>query len=150
MFLLAPDPGALKVQGPDTLGTPIPVFLSQPGGTLLAPIPVTSSASNGNTSNAATLAALATRTTYLTGFECTASGSTVGLDVNVTVTGTISGTLNYTFNFPAGALVGATPLVVEFSTPIPSSAVNTAIVVTLPAGGAGNTNASVTAHGFYQ
>jgi hypothetical protein len=33
--------------------------------------------------------------------------------------------------------------------PVPATAVNTAIVVTVPSLGAGNTNAAVTAFGFY-
>jgi hypothetical protein len=150
LMAAAPDGGALKIQGPDTLGTPVPVTLVGPGSGSVTQTAVTASASAGNTSNTATLAGVAAKTTYLTGFECTASGSTAGLPVTVTVTGTISGTLNYTFSFVAGVLVESTPLIVEFTYPIPSSAVNTAIVVTFPAGGAGNTNATVTAHGFYQ
>lgn len=108
-------------------------------------------ASSGNVANAsaaATLAAAAGETTYITGFEITASGATAAAVVTVTVTGTIGGTLSYTFVAPAGATAQATPLVVEFPRPIPASAANTAIVVTLPALGAGNTNATVVAHGF--
>lgn len=106
-----------------------------------------SSASVANASAVATLAAAAAKTTYITGFQATAGGSTVGSDVTLTVVGTITGTMNYTFTFPAGAVVGST-LVIPFPTPVPASAVNTAIVVTLPAGGAGNTNATVAAQGY--
>jgi len=150
MVGLAPDPAAVKVQGPDTIGTPIftsVVGLGAPGSLQTA---ITSSASAGNASNVATLAGVAGKTTYITGFSATASGSTAALDVTVTVAGTISGTLNYTFTFPVGALVAAQPLVVNFSQPIPASAANTAITVTLPAGGVGNTNASIAAYGFQQ
>lgn len=68
--------------------------------------------------------------------------------MTLTVAGTITGTMNYTFNFPAGALVAAQPLVVTFGFPVPASATNTAIVVTNPAGGAGNTNSTCAAQGF--
>jgi hypothetical protein len=108
-------------------------------------------ASSGNQANAgavATLPGVAAKTTFITGFEITASGSTVGLDVVVTVVGVITGTMTYIFTFPIGVAVPGNPLIVEFSRPIPASGVNTAIVVTLPAGGAGNTNAAVSAHGF--
>jgi hypothetical protein len=44
--------------------------------------------------------------------------------------------------------VGATPLVLEWDPPLQSTAPNTAIVCTLPALGAGNTNAAVSASGF--
>ena len=110
--------------------------------------PITAtSASVANASAVATLAGVAAKTTYITGFQATAGGSTVGSDQTLTVAGVITGTMNYTFTFPAGAVVGAN-LIVPFPMAIPASAVNTAIVVTLPAGGAGNTNATVAAQGF--
>lgn len=112
-------------------------------------IPITAASGNvANASAVATLAATSTKTTYITGFEVTSGGATTGLNVIVTVTGTITGTLSYIHTFPAGPLVPGNPLVVTFATPIPASAVNTAIVVTLPAGGSGNTHAAVVAHGY--
>lgn len=108
-------------------------------------------ASSGNVANAAAVAALpgaAGKTTFLTGFEVTAAGSTAALVVLVTVAGVLGGTKTYVFVFPAGAAVAATPLLVEFHRPVPASGLNQAITVTLPAGGAGNLNAAVTAHGF--
>ena len=66
----------------------------------------------------------------------------------MTVAGTITGTLSYIFTFPAGVLIAAQPLNVQFPVPIPASAVNTTIVVTLPSGGTGNTNAAAVAAGF--
>lgn len=111
--------------------------------------PITASSANQANANAvATLAAAAGKTTYISGFQMTASGSTAGLAVTATVAGVLSGTMNYTFTFPAGVLVSAQPLVVEFPEPVPGSAVNTAIVVTLPASGTGGTNATAVAQGF--
>jgi hypothetical protein len=108
--------------------------------------------SSGNVANASAVATLAAQGTdlvnYITGFEVTASGATAGLPVLVTVTGVKGGTLTYIFVFPAGALVAAQPLLIEFPQPLAASAANVAIVVTCPAGGAGNTNASVSAHGY--
>ncbi|HMD82603.1 MAG TPA: hypothetical protein VKE92_14910 [Anaerolineales bacterium] len=112
-------------------------------------VPITAASGNvANGSAVATLAASSTKTTYITGFEVTSGGATGGLNVIVTVTGTVTGTLSYIHTFPAGAAVPANPLIVTFATPIPASAVNTTIVVTLPAGGAGNTHAAVVAHGY--
>jgi hypothetical protein len=108
-------------------------------------------AASGNVAAAsavATLAGVASKTTYITGFEVTAAGSTTALPVLLAVTGTVTGTLTYIFTFPAGALIAAQPLSVQFPQPIPASAANTAILVTLPSGGTGNTNAAVVAHGF--
>jgi hypothetical protein len=106
-----------------------------------------SSANVANAAAVATLPNVAGKTTYITGLEVTASGATAGLAVTVTVAGPTT-TLNYTFTFPTGATVGAAPLVIELPEAIPASAVNTAIVVTLPASGAGGTNATVVAHGY--
>ena len=125
---------------------PLPTQSAQPAGTDIT-------AASGNQANAnavATLPGVAAKTTYITGFEVTATGSTAALIVLVTVTGVITGTLTYVFVFPAGVTTPANTLTVEFSRPIPASGQNTAIVVTLPAGGAGNTNAAVVAHGFQQ
>ncbi len=106
------------------------------------------SGNQANASAAATLAGVSAKTTYITGFACTASGATAASVVTVTVAGVITGTLHYTFVAPAGVTAQATPLVVQFPYPIPASAVNTAIVVTLPALGSGNTNATTAAYGF--
>jgi hypothetical protein len=109
-------------------------------------------AGSGNVANAsaaATLTGTATTTVYITGFEVTGSGSTAGLPVTVTVAGLLGGTRSYTYSFVAGVLVANVPLVVAFYPALPASAINTAIVVTCPAGGAGNTNNTVVAHGFY-
>ena len=109
---------------------------------------ISSSANQANANAVATLTSTPSQTAYITGFECTASGATAGLAVTVTVAGILGGTLNYTFVYPLGAAVGAFPLIVFFNPPLPASGLNTNIVVTLPAGGAGNTNATCVAHGF--
>ena len=109
------------------------------------------SASSGNVANAAaaaTLPAVAGKTTYVTGFEITGAGATAAAVVLATLTGLTGGTATYVVVAPAGATTSITPLVVQFPAPIPASSVNAAITLTLPALGAGNTNAAVVAHGF--
>lgn len=124
------------------------------------PVPVTTvgalpSGSNpktgasGNVANAsavATLAAVSGRTNYITGFQVTSAGATGPLAVNVTVTGLITGTATYTFVH--GTVPALTTLIVPFDRPIPASATNTAITVTLPASGAGGLNAAACVQGF--
>lgn len=108
-------------------------------------------AASGNVANAsaaATLAAGATTTTYISMATITGAGATGASVVSATITGVLGGTLTYTVAVPAGVTTGITPLVLKFDPPLPASAVNTTIVVTLPALGAGNTNASVTATGY--
>ena len=141
-------------QGGDPISAshPMPVaqvpYPTDSAGAVATPI----KASSGNVANAsgvATLAAVATKTTYITGFDVTGSGATVGAAVSVTVAGLLGGTATYTAVAATGATVGNAPLVVRFDPPLPASAVNTAIVVTCPALGAGNTNNTVNAYGYY-
>jgi hypothetical protein len=108
-------------------------------------------ASSGNVANAvatATLAAAAGKTNYLSGFEITGAGATAASVVVATVTGLLGGTLSYVISVVAGATLGNAPLVVEFDSPIAATAVNTAIAVSCPALGAGNTNCVANAHGY--
>lgn len=97
----------------------------------------------------ATLAGTSGKTTYITGFDVTGSGATLGSMVVVTVTG-LTNTLSYIYAVIAGALLGDAPLSIRFNPPIAASASNTAIVVTVPSLGTGNTNAAVVATGFQQ
>lgn len=109
------------------------------------------SAASGNKANAsaaATFTKTSTNLWYVTGIEVTASGATAGLPVLVTLTGVLGGTLTWIFTYPAGVLVGAAPLVLDFEPPLVSVDANTDVVLTLPASGAGGTNASVVMHGF--
>lgn len=118
----------------------------QPYPNLATPI----AASSGNVANAvatATLAANATKTTYITGFQCTSGGATAGASAAVTVTGTVTATQAYAINAGTLASIGG-QLIVTFPTPVPGSAVNTAIVVSMGALGAGNANAACSAQGF--
>jgi hypothetical protein len=114
---------------------------------LVAPL-VASSGVVANAAAVATLAAAVDKTTYITGFQLMALGATAALNVTATVTGLAGGTLSFDFTFPVGAAVAAAPLFVAFPFPLAASAKNTAIVVTLPAGGAGNTKAIANAQGF--
>lgn len=133
-------------------GTPYDATTAQP--VAATPFPSGSTQVTGASGNVAAAAAVATlpgvaaKTTYLSGFEITSAGSTAAAVVTVTVTGTITGTLSYTYATVAGVTLGNLPLLVLFDPPIPSSAVNTSIVVTLPSLGAGNTNATAVAHGY--
>lgn len=109
---------------------------------------ITASGTGPAQANNVTLAGVAAKTTYISGFEITGSGATAATVVAVTITGTIGGTLNYSLFVPAIASNFPVSLDIEFIRPIPASAVNTPIVVNVPSFGAGNTGAAVTAHGF--
>ena len=124
---------------------PITGAFIQPNSTALA-------AGSGNVANApavATLTGSATTTVYISGFEVTGAGATAGAVVTVTVAGLLGGTRSFTYVAATGAAVANQSLIVPFFPPLPASAVNTPIVVTCPALGAGNTNNTVVAHGFH-
>jgi hypothetical protein len=109
-------------------------------------------ATSGNVaagSATAILAGVAGLTTYITGFSITGAGATGASVVTAVLSGLIGGiSLAFNIAVPVGAAVGITPLVVNFAKPIPASAQNTAINLTLPSLGAGNTNACVSVWGF--
>lgn len=133
---------------PVSIATPLPTSPAAGG---LPPGAASVMVSSGNVANgsaAAALPAVASKTNYCTGIQVTASGATTGLPVTVTLAGILGGTLSFTFTFPAGVLVPATPLNIQFHAPIPASAVNTAITLTVPAGGAGNTNTTANIQGY--
>jgi hypothetical protein len=110
---------------------------------------VTSSSGNVAASAAtATLAGTAGKTTYISGFYFTGGGATGASVVNGTITGLLGGTATFNIPVPAGATAGVVPLYIDYNPPLPASAVNTSIVVSVPSLGAGNTNAAVSAWGY--
>jgi hypothetical protein len=111
----------------------------------------TTSISSGNkaaTTATATFTHTGNNLFYVTGIECTASGATTALPVIVTLAGCLGGTMSWIFTFPAGVLIAAQPLIIEFNPPLPSVDANTDVVLTLPSSGTGGTNAAVVLHGF--
>lgn len=144
-------PGPVFIQDPTTLTA---MAMDANGNANNAPYPKNATpitAASGNVaagSAVATLAAVAGKTTYITGFQITSAGSTAAAVVSATVAGVITGTMTYTYTSVAGATLANAPLTINFPAPVPASAANTAIVVTLPSLGAGNTNATVNAQGF--
>lgn len=111
---------------------------------------VIQSAVGANSTATATIPAVAAKTNYLTGFEITSSGATAATYDLVTITGLLGGSVYYDYMIPSGVLTAATPLVVQFSPPLPASGTNVAIAVSLGAGGSGNTQTAVSAHGCVQ
>lgn len=109
-------------------------------------IPITNSATGTTAAVVATLPGTTGKTTFICGFAMTAAGTTTAVAGTGTITGTLGGALDFAFLDPAPA-AGQGRLIVPFSPCIPASAMNTAIVVTQPAGGAG-TVAAVSAWGY--
>lgn len=108
-------------------------------------------ASSGNVANAAataTLPAVIAKTNYLSGLQIFAGGATAGSIVLCTITGLLGGSMVVPVTIPAGATLASQVPPLSFYPPLPASAPNTAIVVTLAAAGAGNTNAAVDIQGY--
>lgn len=105
-------------------------------------------ADSPNAAAVATLAGAAGKLNSLSGFYLSGSGATGASVVLATVTGLAGGTITIPVAVPAGAAAGIAPIRMEFEPPLPASAVDTDIVVTLPALGAGNLHAAVGAWGY--
>lgn len=114
--------------------------------------PITNTATGTTGAVVATLPAVAGKTAYICGFYYTGTNATAANGATaVTVTGTIGGTMS--FGFPTLAAAATTPNTIpideEFIPCVAASAINTAIAVNGPALGAGATQATVTAWGYY-
>ena len=108
-------------------------------------------ASSGNVAAAtatATFAAVATMRWYITGFTVTVGGATALTAVDGTITGLMGGTMAFPVFFPTGATLPGTDKTVTFRPPIPASGVNTAVVLSVPSGGVGNTKSTVNLFGY--
>lgn len=112
----------------------------------LTPLNASSTATNATIT--LTLPAVANQTNFCTGFEITYGGATAATSNAVTLTGIAGGTQNYLVAVPAVPASGVNAFTVEFTYPLQASATNTAIVLTVPAAGAGNTNTSACLHGY--
>lgn len=108
-------------------------------------------ATSGVKANAVATATLpasgGTTTTYISGFDVSGSGATIGLPVTVTISN-LQAALSYIYTATAGAILANTPLSIRFDPPLPASAANTAIAVSCPALGLGNLNNVVNAYGY--
>lgn len=110
-----------------------------PTGTPLA----VSAAAAAAAANAVSLPAAVGKTTYITGFQITTGNPAAAVTGVATITG-LSNQLNY--QVVESVTLGA-EMIVEFPQPIPASAANQAITVTLPAI-AGGAASAVVATGF--
>lgn len=111
--------------------------------------PVSATASGGAAIQTATMPAVAGQFNTIQSLRITGLGATAGTVVTATLTGVQGGTINYPVTVPTGATVAITPVTDQFGgIGLQASAVNTAIVLTLPSFGAGNTLESASLAGF--
>jgi hypothetical protein len=105
--------------------------------------PIAASGVGTTGANVQTLAAVAGKTTYIIGASISAR-ATAAAALTFQLTGVTGGPLNY--DIAAAAAPQVSTRDIYFNPPLPASAVNTAIVGTLSAPGAGGVSA-VTLHG---
>jgi len=147
----APDPQALKVQGPDNSGNPLPVFTATPGTTGATVTWKGNNTTNaGNASLSATMSAEVGRTNFCSQITFSTSGATAGSVIDVSLTNVIGGTMHFAYNVPTGATTAGAIVVIPFNPPIPATGTNTIINLTVPANGAGGVQQTATIQGFSQ
>ena len=147
--LAVPDPNALKTQGPDTIGNPQQITVIGQLNPNSLQTPVNPSGTGAASTITLTMNAVANVRNYCSGFEITGAGATAASVIVVTLA-TLQGgvTFSYDIVVPAGLTTSITPLIVEFNPAIAATAVNTAITLTVPSFGAGNTNSAAVLHGW--
>ena len=105
--------------------------------------------SSGNVAAASAVATLPAPTTgswIVTGIEVTFAGATGAANAIGTITGLSGGTVSFIVTAPAGATVAGTPIKWDWPNGL-RGIPKTAVVLTLPTLGAGNTHACATIHG---
>lgn len=149
-------PGTVTLQCNAALTSCTPTTSANPQPTANNPYPmgatpVAAAQSGAATALSGTLVSAAGQTVYVQGIVVTGAGATAGSVITVTTTNFALGN-NPSFKIvvPTGATTSITPLVLMFNPPIPASAVNTNVVVSVPSFGAGNTDASLFVWGYRQ
>jgi hypothetical protein len=108
-------------------------------------------ASSGNVIAATATASLAAAPglmNYVCSFSITGSGATTAVIVQPTITGLNGGTLTFTVGVIAGVLLNQPPLDIRFTPCQPATALNTAITLSVPSFGSGNTNVTANIFGY--
>jgi hypothetical protein len=128
------------------------VLLASPA---LAQEPNTTSAkitaSSGNVAAAtatATLAASGGLMNYICGLNISGGGATGASVISPTLTGLNGGTITFSIGVVAGATLGTPMFFVHFYPCQQATALNTAITLSVPSFGAGNTNATANIWGY--
>lgn len=95
------------------------------------------------------MSAVAGATNYVTGFEISYTGATVGSVITATLNNVLGGQQFHIFTVPTGVNL-SDKYIVEYTRPLPAIGQNTQVFLSIPALGAGNVLTAATLHGFYQ
>jgi hypothetical protein len=145
------QPGLPAALGQAAMADSTPVVLASDQTAVPVSVPGTTVIAKalGNTGAiTATMAVVAGKTNYVTGFHASGSGATAEALLNLDLGGVFATGLFYTTTCPAGA-TKSWSIDVQFTRPIPALAAATAITLYVPAPGAGATIVSATLFGFY-
>jgi hypothetical protein len=123
--------GSPRVLADAQIGTPVSVSAIQ--------------VAAANAAAVATLPAVAGKTNYLTGFYFTA-GNGLSEDLTCTIVGVLGGTWSFVLALSANQSVA--PVCDSLVQPFPASAVNTALVATIPASGVGGGAIAIVLTGY--
>lgn len=111
--------------------------------------PVSSTNTQAGAVATATMPAVAGQFNIIQSLRITGLGATAATVVTATLAGVQGGSITYPVTVPAGVTVAITPVTDQFGgVGLQGSAVNTAITLTLPSFGAGNTNEVASIAGF--
>jgi hypothetical protein len=146
--LSAPDPFALQVQGPATLGNPQQIAIVGQSNPNSLQTPLHSTATGAASSANVSLGGVAGKTTYLAGFSVSGLGSTAGGTVNITTSNLLTAQETYVITIPASATQAITTLQVTYNPPIPAVGQGQGITINVPSFGAGNTLSCAQCWGF--
>lgn len=127
-----------------------PVQINPPGNAYTLQTAFCQTSATAASANTITVAGLAGKTIYVTGFEITGSGATATSDITITLASGGTTQATYVLDVPAGVTTANANLFVEYSSPIVGLASGNNAVLTVPSFGSGNTAAAVTIHGYYQ
>ena len=107
--------------------------------------------SSGNVAAATATASLAAgggAMNYVCGFTITGGGATAASVISPTISGLNGGTLTFSMGIVAGVTLNQPALIVTLLPCQPATALNTAITLSVPSFGAGNTNATANIFGY--
>ncbi len=116
-----------------------------------AQTPAAQSNSGGNAQQVASISPPAGQLAFLTGIQIYGLGATAALEVTATLTGLLGGNMSFPVQVPAGATVPITPVTQVFGgAGLQGSVAGQAIVLTVPAFGAGNTFEQASLQGYFR
>ena len=148
-LLVAADPVASKVQGPDTLGNPLSTAVLPPQAVGSLQTQLAATANTAATAQTISLAHVSAQTTYVSGIYVNIGGATAATVVTVTLSQIQSGPLQFDVAVPT-TISQNNSFSVQFNPPLAANGTNVSPQLATTSPGAGNTLNVVSMWGFRQ